>query len=222
MEQQWFRVAAPDGRVLGITLIFAGLTAWFVFQVGLALAQGRDPDRFDLGLGAVLLAVVLFRLAQSVRGYRLQTTENGPVLWIVRRLPVAARGVPLKRLSAVRYDPQLPPILNAGLLSMGGLFGWAGRGMLSSLGPVDVYGTNNRKAVVLEFVAAREGTSAVGGGHGPVYILTPDDPPALVSGIKALRAGSTPPGPAIVTARPADSAPAAAPPDLPPKRKARR
>jgi hypothetical protein len=188
MEQQWFRVAGPDWRVIGVSAIFLGALAFFGGQAILALVEGRSPVTTDALLAGLLLAAVLYRLLVAVRGYRLTLREGEPILWIDRLVPLlGSRGVPLKRLRAVRVEPGLQTILNTNTFSLGGLFGWAGAAMVRGYGNVDAYGTNGHKAVVLEFIAAPGKEPLVKGKQGPVYIVTPDDPPAFVAAVQGLR-----------------------------------
>jgi hypothetical protein len=188
MEQQWFRVAGPDWRVIGVSAIFLGALAFFGVQAILALVEGRSPVTTDALFAGLLLAAVLYRLLVAVRGYRLTLREGEPILWIDRLVPLlGSRGVPLKRLRAVRVEPGLQTILNTNTFSLGGLFGWAGAAMVRGYGNVDAYGTNGHKAVVLEFIAAPGKEPLVKGKQGPVYIVTPDDPPAFVAAVQGLR-----------------------------------
>jgi hypothetical protein len=188
MEQQWFRVAGPDWRVIGVSAIFLGALAFFGGQAILALVEGRSPVTTDALFAGLLLAAVLYRLLVAVRGYRLTLREGEPILWIDRLVPLlGSRGVPLKRLRAVRVEPGLQTILNTNTFSLGGLFGWAGAAMVRGYGNVDAYGTNGHKAVVLEFIAAPGKEPLVKGKQGPVYIVTPDDPPAFVAAVQGLR-----------------------------------
>src|SRR5690348_16824131 len=111
MEQQWFRVAAPDTRVALVTVGFVlGLILLGVPMVN-TLLQGGTPATVDTLLVGLAAAAVLYRLAMAVRGYRLEVRDGMPIMWIERVLP-GRRGVPLTRLRVVRADAKLPPILN--------------------------------------------------------------------------------------------------------------
>ena len=215
MEEQTFRVAGPDGRVLGVTALFAACLLWWGGGVILALASGVAPQGTDLAITALVAVLMLYRLGLAVRGYRLARQPDGsPILWIDRVLPIGSRGVPLARLQAVRAVPDLPPILNNGILSMGGLFGWAGPAMVRDLGNVDAYGTNNRKAVLLQFSAKPGQEPKVAGKKGPIYIVTPADPPAFMAALSAVPGQRPAPGVfqvAELPVAPAPTAPAPAP-----------
>jgi hypothetical protein len=188
MEQQRFGVAGPDRRVTAITGVFLVAFVFFGGQALLALAENRPPVSTDLLFAGLLLAALFYRLAGAVRGYRLALREGEPILWIDRRLPLfGSRGVPLKRLRAIRAAPDLPTILNTNTFSLGGLFGWAGAAQVRGYGNVDAYGTNGHKAVVLEFLAAPGKESLIKGKEGPVYIITPQDPAGFVAAVQGLR-----------------------------------
>jgi hypothetical protein len=188
MEQQWFRVAGPDWRVVGVTVVFLGALAFFGGQAILALVAGQSPVATDALFAGLLLAAILYRLVVAVRGYRLTLREGEPILWIDRLVPLlGSRGVPLKRLRAVHAEPGLQTILNTNTFSLGGLFGWAGGALVRGYGNVDAYGTNGHKAVVLEFQAAPGKEPLVKGKQGPVYIVTPADPPGFVAAVQGLR-----------------------------------
>lgn len=188
MEQQVFRVAGPDRRVIVITLVFLAAFVFFGGSALLALVTGRTPISTDLLFAGLLLAAVLYRLLVAVRGYRLVLREGEPILWIDRLVPLlGSRGVPLKRLVAVHAEPTLPTILNTNTFSLGGLFGWAGAAMVRGYGNVDAYGTNGHHAVVLEFLAAPGKEPLVKGKQGPVYIVTPQDPAGFAAAVQRLR-----------------------------------
>lgn len=207
MDQQWFRVAGPDRRVIGISAVFLVACALFGGQALLAVAQGRTPLSTDVIFGGLLLLLILYRLLVGVRGYRLALREGEPILWIVRLVSLlGSRGVPLKRLRVAHAEPDLPIILNGSTFSLGGLFGWAGAAMVRGYGNVDAYGTNGRKAVVLEFLAAPGKEPLVAGKKGPVYIVTPQDPPAFVAAVQGLRGVPPPSGSFQLAALPAAAA----------------
>ncbi len=188
MEQQRFRAAGPDTRVLAISGLVVVVGAWFGGQVLLALASGGSPLTTDLLFAGLMLAAILYRLLLAVRGYRISLREGEPILWIDRLVPLlGSRGVPLKRLHAVHAEPALPLILNPSTFSLGGLFGWAGAAMVRGYGNVDAYGTNGHKAVVLEFVAAPGKEPLIPGKKGPIYIVTPQDPPGFVAAVQHIR-----------------------------------
>jgi hypothetical protein len=188
MEQQVFRVAGPDRRVILITLVFVGAFVFFGGAALLALVTGRTPLSTDLLFAGLLLAAILYRLLVAVRRYRLVLRDGEPILWIDRLVPLlGSRGVPLKRLVAVHAEPQLPTILNTNTFSLGGLFGWAGAAMVRGYGNVDAYGTNGHKAVVLEFLAAPGKEPLVKGKQGPVYIVTPQDTTGFATAVQRLR-----------------------------------
>jgi hypothetical protein len=215
MNAKWFPVAAPDGRVIGVTAIsILGL----LLSAGLALkawlVDGVFDDRYTL-VAVVIALVLVYRFAIAVRGYSLVLRDDQPILWIDRWLPVGRRGVPLKRLHNIRIDPDLPRILNTNIFSMGGIFGWSGTATVRDMGYVDAYGMNNRKAVVLEFTAAPGKEPLLGKKAGPIYIVTPADPRAFVDAVNTLRGASPPVTPgafqlADLPARPAAPAPASA------------
>jgi hypothetical protein len=186
MEQRWFRVATPDLRVMVVTVGFLLGLILLGVPVARTLLAGGSPGTVDGLLAVLVAAAILYRLAMAVRGYRLEVHEGQPVLWIERVLP-GRRGVPLARLRDVRVEPKLPPILNTSMLSMGGLFGWTGPAMIRDLGNVDAYGTNNSKAVVLEFTAAPGKEPLLPNKKGPIYVVTPADPAAFVAAVRALR-----------------------------------
>jgi hypothetical protein len=218
--EKWFPVAAPDGRVILITAI---AILGFVGSAGLAVRAlptgGPLDERYTLVAG-LIGAVVLYRMAIAVRGYRLTMREDAtPILWIERRLPLRRRGVPLKRLHAVRIEPDLPRILNTNIFSMGGIFGWAGTAMVRDLGYVDAYGMNNSKAVVLEFTAVPGREPLVGKKAGPVYIITPADPRAFVDAVHELRGAAQPAAPGAFQLA---DLPAGRPPPAPDPRPARK
>ena len=167
-----FKVA-PYGAVAWVwTISFIGGTIFFGARAALALANGRQPDLFDVGATLVLLVLIVYAWLRSVRGY---TVEDGQL--VINRAGPGKVSIAIADIEAAEADPDLGSFINATFLSTGGLFGWAGRVKVRK--PTDVnsldaiaYGTNPSKTVLLAL------------NSGRLIVLTPDDPKAMETALQ--------------------------------------
>jgi hypothetical protein len=169
-----------------------GITAWIwtaSFIVGLlyfggfsvvALANGRVPDTFDGGLAVVLVPLLVYAWIRSVRGYRLEGNDI-----VIDRAGPGKIHIPLAGIEQVKSNPDLGSFFNMGILSIGGVFGWAGKVRVrkpSDIHSVDaeVYGTNSKNQLLLEMK------------NGNKIILTPADPQAMETSLRIAGVGPRP------------------------------
>jgi hypothetical protein len=166
-----------------------GLTAWIwtiSFIVGLlyfgvrsamAIANGLVPDPVDGILTIVLLALLVYAWIRSVRGYRVESDTI-----IIDRAGPGKIHIPVSDIEQVNGNADLGSFFNVSFLSIGGVFGWAGRVRVRKPSDIrsidaDVYGTNSRHQLLLDLK------------NGSKIILTPLDPPAMESALRAAGAG---------------------------------
>src|SRR5260370_15632032 len=139
-----FRVA-PLGVAAWIwTIIYIILTLYFLLLTVLDLASGRVPDVIDITLTVVLVPLMVYSWIRSVRGYRLEGKSI-----IIDRAGPGKIEIPISQIEQVNSKPDLGSFFNIGLLSLGGVFGWAGRARVRKPADVnsvdaEVYGTNAR------------------------------------------------------------------------------
>jgi hypothetical protein len=93
--------------------------------------------------------------------------------------------IPISQIEQVNSKPDIGSFFNIGLLSLGGVFGWAGRARVrkpSDVNSVDaeVYGTNARNMLLLEMKS------------GSKIILTPKDPQAMETSLRIAGVGALP------------------------------
>lgn len=169
---QRFRVA-PFGVTAWVwTLGFIGGAAFFLVRSVNALAAGVLPDLFDVGAGSILMVLVVWGWIRSVRAYSL---VNGEI--VVERLIPTRMRIPISSANKVQLSPGIGAFFNVGFISIGGLFGWAGKANVRNPGDshslnAEVYGTNPRHAVTLQLESGR------------TLILTPADPVGFVEAVR--------------------------------------
>lgn len=178
-----FKVA-PFGAVAWVwTVGFVAALLFFAVRAGLAISGGFLPDTYDVG-GAIILAVlIVYGWLRSVKGYRV---GEGNI--VVERAGPGRINFSLDDMSSVRVKSDIGSFFNSGFLSIGGLFGWAGRARVRNPSDIksldaDVYGTNPGKSVVLEMKSGR------------TVIVTPADPQAFAIAVR--EAGVRDEGPGV-------------------------
>lgn len=167
-----FKVA-PYGAIAWVwTISFVAATIFFAARAVLDFTGGKDPQFFDVGAAAVLLVLLVYGWLRSVRGY---TITDGQV--VVNRAGPGKVNIAIADIEAAEADSDLGSFINPTFLSIGGLFGWAGKVKVRK--PMDVnsldaiaYGTNPSKAVLL----------ALNGGR--LIVLTPHDPRAMETALQ--------------------------------------
>ncbi|HEX9987353.1 MAG TPA: PH domain-containing protein [Chloroflexia bacterium] len=167
-----FKVA-PFGTVAWVwTVGFVAALIFFAVRAGLAISGGLFPDTYDVG-GAIILAVlIVYGWLRSVKGYRV---GEGNI--VVQRAGPGRINFSLEDMASVRVKSDIGSFFNSGFLSIGGLFGWAGRARVRNPSDIksldaDVYGTNPGKSVVLEMKSGR------------TVIVTPADPQAFAIAVR--------------------------------------
>jgi hypothetical protein len=162
-----------------------GATAW-VWTIGFfagalyfgwrtldAISGGRAPDTYDVGAGLLLIAFIIISWARSVRRYRVADGN----LYIDKRV-LGKVTLPLDSIRRIEVLGAPVSFFNTGILSTGGLFGWAGKTQLRKSSDqhalqAELYGTNPEKVVI------------VGLTNDQTYALTPTDPDGLVAAVRA-------------------------------------
>ena len=130
-------------------------------------------DNYDLVVTLLLSAFIIYSWLRSVRRYRV----DGENLYI-ERWGWGKITIPLETIRLVEALDSPVSFFNVGILSTGGLFGWAGRTQLRKAGDrraleAEVYGTNPGKVVI------------IGVKDDRTYVLTPADPDGLVAAVRA-------------------------------------
>lgn len=177
-----FKVA-PYGPTAWIwTISFIVGLLYFGVRSAIAIANGQLPDPVDGFLTFVLLALLVYAWIRSVRGYRV---ESGAV--IIDRAGPGKIHIPVSAIEQVNGSADLGSFFNVSFLSIGGVFGWAGRVRVRKPSDIksvdaDVYGTNSRHQLLLDLK------------NGSKIILTPLDPLAMEAALRAAGAGPRPAG----------------------------
>jgi hypothetical protein len=145
------------------TLVFIAGLGYFAVRTALPLINGGFPDSFDLLASLVLALIIAYAWLRSVKGYSLAERD----VIIIRAGPGKVH-IPTDSIKSIEVQPELGSFIKPGLLSIQGLFGWAGD--VNVRKPTDVsairaqaYGTNPANMVVLRL------------NDGRVMILTPSD-----------------------------------------------
>lgn len=169
-----------------------GTTAWvwtISFIVGLlyfgtrsvmAIASGHLPDPIDGILTIILVPLLIYAWIRSVRGYRLEADSL-----IIDRAGPGKIHIPVAEIEQVTGNADLGSFFNMGFLSIGGVFGWAGKVRVRKPTDIksvdaDVYGTNSRHQVLLEMK------------NGSKIILTPANPQAMETALRVAGVGPLP------------------------------
>ncbi|MDQ6693265.1 MAG: PH domain-containing protein [Chloroflexota bacterium] len=146
---------------------------YFAFRI----ATMREYDLYNFGVVVASLVILIFAYVRSVRGYLVGDGN----LVVVRSGPGRVQ-IPLSNVIRVQNQPDMGAFYNPTFLSIGGVFGWAGRVQVRK--PLDVrsvqataYGTNARNSVFLTLNDDR------------LLILTPVDPAAFVLAIQQAGVG---------------------------------
>ncbi len=166
-----FKVAPFSATAWVWTITFLGGLLFFAVRAFLA---GTSADLFDVGAAVLLGALTLYALVRSVRGYRV---GDGQVAIV--RLGPGRINIHRSDISSIEAQPDIGSFFNMSFLSIGGLFGWAGKARvrrtadLQSL-DADVFGTNSAYAVLMRLKSGR------------TLILTPADPAGFVAAVRGL------------------------------------
>lgn len=155
------------------TIGFCAAALFFGWGTVNALANGRTPDNYDLGASLLLVTVIIASWARSARRYRVTDGNLYIDRWVIGRITI-----PLESITLIEALATPVSFFNIGLLSTGGLFGWAGKTHLRKLNDrqalqAELYGTNPAKVVI------------VGLNDDRTYALTPADPGGLVNVVRA-------------------------------------
>jgi Bacterial PH domain len=174
-----FRVA-PYGVTAWIwTIGFIAGLIYFGARSVTAIADGFLPDTFDAGASLILLLLLIYAWLRSVRGYHIEGQQI-----VITRAGPGRLHIPLEQIEDVKVGADIGSFFNQGFLSIGGVFGWAGRvrvrnpSDLESL-DADVYGTNSKYSVLLELKDGRK------------MILTPSDPAGMEVALRIAGVGGS-------------------------------
>lgn len=167
-----FKVAPFGGVAWVWTVGFIAALLFFVVRVALAISGGFLPDTYDAGGALILAVLIVYGWLRSVKGYQV---GEGNI--VVERAGPGRINFSLDDMASVRMKPDIGSFFNSGFLSIGGLFGWAGRARVrnpSDLHSLDaeVYGTNPGKSVVIEMKSGR------------TLVVTPADPLGFVTAVR--------------------------------------
>jgi hypothetical protein len=175
-----FKVA-PFGATAWIwTVSFIIGVIFFGARTVMTLADGRVPDTFEGVVTVVLIPLIIYAWIRSVRGYRV---EDGNV--IIDRAGPGKIHIPVSEIEDVNSNPDLGSFFNVGFLSIGGVFGWAGKVRVRKPSDIrsvdaDVYGTNPKNSLLLNMA------------NGTKVILTPRDPKGMETSLRVAGVGPRP------------------------------
>jgi hypothetical protein len=175
-NEQVFRVAPFSLIVWLWTITYVVGFVFFATSTVDALMNGLVPQPLDFFLTVVIFGILLYAWMRSVRSYHLTDSE----LVIVRAGP-GRMHIALGEILGAQAAPEIGTFFNIGILSIGGVLGWAGKvrvrnpSDLKSL-EADVYGTNPRYSVALEMKTGRK------------LIVTPADPAGFAAALQKLGA----------------------------------
>lgn len=167
-----FKVA-PYGAIAWVwTLSFIGGTIFFGARALIDIANGRQPLFFDVGATVILVVLLVYAWLRSVRGYVIESDRV-----VVNRAGPGRVSIAIADIEAAEADSDLGSFINPTFLSIGGLFGWAGKVKVRK--PTDInsldaiaYGTNPSKSVLLAL------------NNGRLVVLTPTDPKAMETALQ--------------------------------------
>jgi len=206
-----FRVAPADTQVRIITVVYALAALWCFGVVVNEAVQSERANQGYLVFGVVILAVMLWRWLNSVRGYLLEPgATDGPRLVIQQTAPWRRVPVPLSRLRRVDPTPQVRAILNLSVINIGSLFGWAGPANVPGVGSVVAYASSAHGAMLLELAPradARYRPSDGGESRGPILLISPQDRAGLAAALQPYYAATALGLPVAQPARPPTPAP---------------
>lgn len=171
---QFFRVAPLGATALVWTIGFIVALLYFGGRALLEVVNGELPDPLDAGVGIVLSLLIIYAWLRSVKGY----VVGDSALTVVRAGPGRIH-IAVENIESIKANPDIGGFFNNSLLSVGGVFGWAGKASVRQ--PLDIrstqaeiYGTNPRNSVVLQLSSGR------------TIIVTPANPSALLGAIQDL------------------------------------
>jgi hypothetical protein len=177
---KFFRAAPLTPGAFITTLVFIAALGYFAVKSALALANGNDPEAFDLFAGLGLALIIAYAWLRSVKGYALVGREV-----VINRAGPGKIHIPLDGITSMEVQPDLGSFIKPGMFSIQGLFGWAGTAKVRK--PTDVislhaqvYGTNPANMVVLRL------------NNGRVIILTPSDTTGFAESLRVAGVGSPP------------------------------
>ncbi len=167
-----FKPATWSGLAVLWTASYLVALLYFLVRIGLAFSLGGLPEPFDLGFGVLLLILIGFAWARSVKGYRVQEGELN-----IDRKAIKSVIVPLNLVTSVQIDPSIRSFFNMSLLASGGVFGWGGRSGVRKTNEfvgmeAFAYGANPKSSVVIK------------ANDGKTIIVTPADPEGLVAALR--------------------------------------
>jgi hypothetical protein len=159
-----FKVAPYSGTAWLWTISFIVGLIYFGARSVIAFANGYLPDTFDAGAALILFLLLIYAWLRSVRGYHIEDQQI-----VITRAGPGRLHIPVEQIEDARARADLGAFFNPGFLSIGGVFGWAGRVRVRHPSDVesldaDAYGTNPKYSLFLELKNGRK------------MILTPSDP----------------------------------------------
>jgi hypothetical protein len=175
-NEQVFRVAPFSLTVWLWTLTYVIGFLYFGSNTAAALSSGMVPDQFDFVLTLVTFGILLYAWLRSIRSYHLSDKE----LVIVRGGP-GRMHIAVDDILGAQATPNIGTFFNIGVLSIGGVLGWAGKTRVRNPSDLksmeaDVYGTNPKFSVALEMRTGRK------------IVLTPADPSGFAAALQGLGA----------------------------------
>jgi hypothetical protein len=175
-NEQVFRVAPYSLTVWLWTATYVIGFVYFGSNTAVALSSGFLPDQFDFVLTLVTFGILLYAWLRSIRSYHLSDKE----LVIVRGGP-GRMHIAVSEILGAQAAPNIGTFFNIGVLSIGGVMGWAGKTRVRNPSDLksmeaDVYGTNPKYSVAMEMKTGRK------------LVLTPADPTGFAAALQRLGA----------------------------------
>lgn len=175
-NEQVFRVAPYSMIVWLWTVTYLIGFVFFATNTVGALASGLVPDQLDFSLTLVIFGILFYAWLRSVRSYHVTDTEL-----IIARAGPGRMHIAIGEILGAQATPDIGTFFNIGILSIGGVVGWAGKARVRNPSDLksmeaDVYGTNPKYSVVLDMKTGRK------------LILTPADPAGFAAALQRLGA----------------------------------
>ena len=168
-----FPVARFSAMAWVWTIGFCATALYFGWRTLDAVFEPRLVDNYDLVVAVLLSAFMIYSWLRSVRRYRVEGDNLYIEKWGLGKITI-----PLQSITLIEALSTPVSFFNVGIMSTGGLFGWAGRTQLRKAGDrraleAEVYGTNPGKVVIIGLEGEK------------TYVLTPADPGGLVDVARA-------------------------------------
>lgn len=163
-----FRVAPYSALAWVWTITFVLGLIFLIYSVVISAAA----DYLEFALAVAAAVVIVYGYMRSVRSYRVTDSDVQIIRSGTGRITIDRADI-----TSIEARPNIGNFFNLSVLSIGGLFGWAGKARvrqssdLTSL-EAEVFGTNSASSVLMQLKSGRK------------LILTPADPSGFVAAVR--------------------------------------